>query len=240
MHSHGTFIYYVLSHWIATMSGVISLSIALYQAFMKREIESRVYFIAAGLFIFVACDQVWQDEHRNNQLLISEKASLWSERDFWKQQSYSKDDSLRKKDDLLGKNYGVLAETQSSLATLSNRILDLAKERLKITDHYLGMMPSQSNTNIQAKYHGTFLVLTNKTITPIRLLVTCEGEIVQAGGMVLGTGAMMGGGWSGRVTGSKKQFGVGILSPAWTPVNPLLVTIYTNELDIGTCSFDEK
>jgi hypothetical protein len=172
--------------------------------------------------------------------LISEKASLWSERDFWKQQSYSKDDSLRKKDDLLGKNYGVLAETQSSLATLSNRILDLAKEPLKITDHFLGMMPSKSNPNIQAKYNGTFLVLTNKTITPIRLLVTCESEIVQAAGEVLGTGTLMQGGWYGRVTSSNKQFGVGILSPAWTPVNPLLVTIYSNESNVGICSFDEK
>jgi hypothetical protein len=234
------FVWNMLAHLVALMSGLVSFGFAIYENWKNKKTESWVFFAISLICLMIACDQAWQDEHRNVEALIAEKSSAVSEREFWKQQSYSKDDSLRTRDTLLGQNYTVLAQNQAALTSLSNRVLDLAKEPLKITPHFLGYIPSQANSNIQAKFNGTFLVLTNNTITPVRLLVTCEAEIVQVGGGVLGTGASMGGGWGGRVTSSKKQYGVGILSPAWTPVNPLLVTIYTNEANLGTCSFDEK
>ncbi len=92
-----------------------------------KKVESRIFFAIGAFFLVYAFDQAWQDEHRKVQTLIGEKAFLFGERDFWKNQSYEKDASLRTRDDLLTKNYGVLAETQSSLATLSNRMLDVAK-----------------------------------------------------------------------------------------------------------------
>lgn len=215
------------------MSGVVAFAFGIYEAAKKEKVASRILFFVGALALLVACDQAWQDEHRDVEVLVAEKSSISSERDFWKEQSYEKDASLRARDELLAKNYGVLASTESSLATLSNKLAGL-QEPLKITAH---LLPTQSST--QAQYRGTFLVLTNKAITPVRLLVTCDAEI-QAGGQILGTGAMMGGGWAGRVTRSNKQSGIGILSPAWTPTNPLLVTIYSTEAKLGFCSFDEK
>ena len=221
------------------MSGIASFIFAAVEHIRGKKTESRAFLAVGVICLTLAFDQAWQDEHNNVKVLIGDKGALSQERDFWKDQSYDKDASLRSRDEMLTKNYGVLAETQSSLAALSNRLVGL-QEPLKITPHFIGLVPSQVNTNIQARYHGTFLVLTNKPITPVRLLVTCDAEILSTSGGVLGTAGGMGGGWGGRVTSSNKQFGVGILSPAWTPVNPLLVTIYTNESDAGNCSFDEK
>lgn len=223
------------------MSGPIAVAFSIWEYVSGNKTEGWVFFVVGMLLIFAACDLAWQDEHRNAQVLISEKSMLTNDINFWKQQSYQKDDALRQRDSLLVQNSTVLGQTQSSLASLSNRILDVSKpEKLNITDHFLGGVDSQVNPNIKAKYHGTWIVLTNMTITPIRLLVTCRADIVQVSGSVLGTGAMLGGGWGGRVTTSKKQYGVGILSPAWTPTNPMIVTVFTDNKDLGICTFEEK
>ncbi|MGC1811873.1 MAG: hypothetical protein WA721_18125 [Candidatus Binataceae bacterium] len=108
---------------------------------------------------------------------------------------------------------------------------------LRLTPYFLGHLPANDNSKLPTN-QGSFIVLTNKTITPVQLLLTCDANIYAASGGVLGAGSMMYGGWGGRVTTSKKQFGVGILSPAWSPSNPLIVTIYSNDR-INSCSFEE-
>jgi len=109
------------------MSGIASFVFATIEHVRNKKIESRAFFGVGVLCLIVAFDQAWQDEHNNVKVLIAEKSALWQERDFWKDQSYQKDASLRARDELLGRNYSVLADTQSSLATLSNRLLDVAK-----------------------------------------------------------------------------------------------------------------
>lgn len=86
-------------------------------------------------------------------------------------------------------------------------------------------------------YETKFLVLTNQIITPVRLLVQCQQEIISAGGSVMGTGAAMAGGWGGRF--SPNQYGIGILAPAWAPGSPLVVTVHSNSKDL-TCQFAEQ
>jgi hypothetical protein len=108
---------------------------------------------------------------------------------------------------------------------------------LKLTPQFIGVLPAYNNQDHTNQ--GTFMILTNKIITPIRLLVTCDEDIDLATGGVSGANAMMMGGWGGRVTRSNRQFRVGILSPAWAPTSPLLVTIYANN-NPGRCSFEEQ
>ena len=145
---------------------------------------------------------------------------------------------------ILGKNEILTNQNRDQQNTINNcqtQALRLIADTqsLKITDYFLGLVPSQYNQNIHGKYHGTFLVLTNKPVSPIRLLVSCDAEI-EVSGDILGTGSAMSGGWGGRVTGSLKQYGFGLLSPAWTPVNPLLLTVYTDSPSLGRCTFDER
>jgi hypothetical protein len=193
--------------------------------------------IATVIFLYIGTYQVWMDERNNVNQLAAEKSSIYSESDFWKSQSYSKDDTIRTKDSLLETNYTVLLNTQSSLATLSNNILDAGKPQpLKITQFFLNLGASD---NDKTAYRQQFLLLTNRTITPVRLLATCDKEIDLAGSGVLGTkSAMLGDTWSGKR--SANTYAIGLVSPAWSPTGPLIVSVYFNDPAQRTCSFDEQ
>jgi hypothetical protein len=132
MHDHWLFIWNVLGHLVASMSGLVSFGVAIYEAFNKKKFETWAFFVIGALCLTVAFDQAWQDEHRNAQLLISEKANAIEEKNFWKEQSYEKDAELRTRDSLLAQNYTSLIgeqatanKSQGSLAQLSSKIADL-------------------------------------------------------------------------------------------------------------------
>jgi hypothetical protein len=94
---------------------------------------------------------------------------------------------------------------------------------------------SQATTGVQAPYETKFVVTVNQIYTPVRLLVQCDEEIVDAHGSLLGAAVSMSGGWGGRF--SKNRFGIGILAPAWAPATPLVVTVKSNANPLGTCQF---
>jgi type II secretory pathway pseudopilin PulG len=93
--------------------------------------------------------------------------------------------------------------------------------------------PAEPNSS--PPYEVKFLVMVDQTVTPIRLMVECANVITSAEGMILGSGARMGGGWGGRF--SERQWGIGILSPAWTSKDPLIVSVKSQQKDLGTCNF---
>jgi hypothetical protein len=233
---HFTFIHYVLAHWIAAMSGAISLAIALYQAFRSRAIESRTYFIVAGLFIFVACDSVWQDEHRNTQTLITEKAALWSERDFWKQQSYQKDGTLREQGDLLTKNVNALTETQKSYADLSNRLLDVAGPAPSRLNVFRWKVPlTYDFTNTGKVQFWTLVIVSNKVISPVKGTISCAGDfqIIETT-LMTKTSSLR----AAYDTLSPKTVHVDFVYPPLSSENPLVFWVFAKEnADIGDCSF---
>jgi hypothetical protein len=79
---------------------------------------------------------------------------------------------------------------------LSQAMKLLTPEPLKITSHELrGLLPQSPQPGY--KFVISYVVMTNKIITPVRLLVTCEADNILAEGWVLGTGTMMAGGWGG-------------------------------------------
>lgn len=105
-----------------------------------------------------------------------------------------------------------------------------AREPLKLVVNLL-----QPTTGAKAPYETKFIVTVNQLYTPVRLVVQCNDEIVEAHGSLLGVGASMSGGWGGRF--AKNQVGIGILSPAWTPSNQLQVIIKSNVKPLGPCTF---
>lgn len=130
MHNHFLFIGNSFAHLVASMSGIASFIFAIIEHIRKKQIETWAFAIVGSICLIVAFDQSWQDEHRNAEVLIAEKSSLVSERDFWKNQSYEKDVSLRQVNSLLAQNYGALIgeqttanQTQQSIASLSSKIL---------------------------------------------------------------------------------------------------------------------
>ena len=107
------------------------------------------------------------------------------------------------------------------------------KEPFKVTGNLL-----QAATGDHPPYETKFILTVNQMVTPIRLLVHCESEILQANGSVAGAGVQLSGGWGGRF--SPNQFGIGISSPAWIPTTPLIVTVKSNQKPLGTCTFTQQ
>lgn len=83
--------------------------------------------------------------------------------------------------------------------------------------------------------HGLqFILTTNKTMNGGRVRVTCANTIRQATAEISGAGFELTGG-GGLLDANTYESGIG--SPNWAPGFPLVITIYYDEADLGTCSF---
>jgi hypothetical protein len=102
----------------------------------------------------------------------------------------------------------------------------------------MGVNLMKPTSGESAPYITEFLLTANQTVTPIRMVVECDGDIVDAHGRLMGSGVVMGGGWGGRF--SPHAYGVGISAPAWTPSSPLVLTVRSNSKELGNCRFAEQ
>lgn len=152
-------------------------------------------------------------------MLIEQKAEVWG--------NYNQCDKERAVK-------AMLVDTYARQNTDQRRLLDSQQQTFNQCILTLGSANKPERQVTQAYPVGTidqhispplrsadFVIVTNRTITPVRLLVTCDGTIDHASAMVLGSAAFMIGGWGGSQ--SSHKYGVGISSPAWTPMGPLLV-----------------
>lgn len=235
MHSdHLLFVGNVFAHLVASMSGVASFLFSMWEHARGKKIEARAFFIVGVLCLVVAFDQAWQDEHSNTKILIGEKSALWQERDFWKQQSYDKDASLRTRDELLGKNFTTLTQTEQSLTALSAKLLDVTKpEPLKIvvTGERLPWYGSSQ------PHEMIMLGIPNKIVGAVNADVICNKEIESVRAAMLGHDL-----WTGKTPDriNANQFHLNITSPIWTPTQPLVVYVrFKNEL-ADTCELQQK
>jgi len=210
-----------------------------YQAFKKRSIESRTYFVIAGVFFFVSCDFVWREEHRNVQTLVQEKSALWQERDFWKIQSYDKEAALRSRDQLLAQNYTALigeqttaTNAQQSLTQLSSKIIDLSKPPVpKLSLHGT---TDFDVADIFKKYKHTaqFVVVTNVPIS-VDLGFECQFPMQSVEALIIGAGPK----YPGHVNKvNDRAWLIHIPSPQLTPDYALLLTVGYDEEVLGACS----
>jgi hypothetical protein len=179
---------------------------------------------------FTICRANFQTEQAKTQLLSDRVTS---------QQAIinSQQGTFNAQQNTFNAQQATLSAQQTTMNSCMATLGDLEKPQpLKITPFPLGVVEGRKNPTV-ARYSTDFVLLTNKIITPVRLVVTCEPGLVQAGGGVLGTAGSMGGGWN--ILPSPKSYGIGFSSPAWTPDSPMLVTIFSNEKITG-CSFSEQ
>ncbi len=238
MREHWLFVWNVLSHLVASMSGVASFIMATVEHARQKKIESRMFFIVGVICLIVAFDQAWQDEHRNSQVLIVEKSAIYSERDFWKQQNYEKDAALRSRDQLLGQNFTALTETQksasatqSSLAELSNKILDLNSQKQRFTARRIDQFLEGVLVN---KHYSLFLVMTNLPAYE-DIIVKCEQSFQIIDAQIIEGGPR----FPNIITRlSPDQWRVKIPSPQVTNVHPLIITAGYDVDSPGACSVE--
>jgi hypothetical protein len=117
---------------------------------------------------------------------------------------------------------------------LMGKLLTMAaREPLKVSVNLL-----EATKGAGAPYETKFLLTVNQIVTPVRMVVRCNEEIIEAHGSLLGVGVTTHGGWGGRF--SKNTVGVGINSPAWTPSTPLVISVKSNANPLGTCQFAQQ
>ena len=218
------------------MSGVASFAFAIYEHVRNKKIESRAFFAVGVLCSIIAFDQAWQDEHNNASTLIGEKSALWQERDFWKNQSYEKDDALRTRDNLLAQNYSALAgeqntanQTQASLAQLSSKILSIDKPPRQQFTYEQNAWEGPAK---QWKHFGQHVVMNN---LPVRanIFLKCDQPITVIDASIVSGGP--------HFPNSINQFDasswrIDIPSPSITPQTPLIITIGYDTDQKGKCA----
>lgn len=223
-------------HMITILAGcAATVILELFRRFvLKKEFPNRWYAWILFVFLGFAAFQAWDEQFTSAEgrgRLIAQMSADKGKEDAKAVGDSATIEALRQ-------------QVGSQQTTINGLVLQLGEAQSKevqprkIIPYSVGVVKNYDNPNL-SQNQGTFILLSNKTITPVQILVSCESEIDVASGAVLGTATMMSGGWGGRVTRSLTQFGVGINSPAWTPSNPLLVTVYAKK-NPGRCVFDEQ
>jgi hypothetical protein len=237
MHNHWLFFGNVVAHWGAFMSGSLSFILCIVEYWRKRKLEGWAFAVIALICFFVACDAAWQDEHRNCALLIDEKSVAIQAQNFWKEQSYAKDATLRTRDDLLAKNYTALTNEQDSanksqgaLSRLSEKILEVSKERPQITTVLpIGRDDGKFLQNAQGENVTQYLLTTNKDKNNTIVNIVCSQPqtkipkvfvLTQTGGATFASHQ--------HPNPNIYRFSVGT---AWTPQTPMLVEFSFTNID---------
>ena len=83
------------------------------------------------------------------------------------------------------------------------------------------------------EHKAKFLILTNKTVTPVRMIVNCNRAVRDGFASILGSGVMTG----GTTNQTPTALNVGIDSPAWTPISPMIVAFSYTSSSLIQCGF---
>jgi len=224
------------------MSGLVSFIFSLWEHARRQKIEAWAFFAVGCLCLIIAFDQAWQDEHRNSQILMAEKSAAIEGKNFWESQSYEKDSSLRTRDELLTKNYGVLAQTQSSFSQLSANWLTQFGKLSQVQPEHIAvksfLYPEERTINGYYLYVVT--AVTNKTKMSFTGSINCKNGFPSNvwGDM---SGALNSGGIYDIhiMPVSATKFIVNVVSPAWNPDSPIVI-MGRAKTDPGPCVFSDS
>ncbi|HEU5458776.1 MAG TPA: hypothetical protein VFU68_09180, partial [Terracidiphilus sp.] len=179
-------------------------------------------------------------DHQNLVALSHSQKGLIEQDDLRRRLAVDKEDQKlvscgTEKASLQGAN-GVLSnqnrDQQNTINNCQTQALKLlAPEPLKVVP--LLLEPGNGGMEMQ---HVEFLLLTNRVITPINLVVSCQDRIADLNASIVGSGVTAGG--SSRI--SKNQFQVNISSPAWGPEAPMIISMSFIGYSDNPCSFNER
>jgi len=79
MHNVPLFIGNVAAHLVALMSGIASFIFATIEQVRNKPILARWFWVVGAVCLLSACEQAWQDEHRNTQAAENDKAVVASQ-----------------------------------------------------------------------------------------------------------------------------------------------------------------
>jgi hypothetical protein len=226
----------ILDHWGALATG--GVLVALIQ--LLREKHPRYFNWStarrvAAVFLTFAIFQSWQQEYRSR--LGREKDLVMSNHvvDMQKQQfAFAAQKIEGRCEAKEGVNETLQHQNRDQQSTingcLSQAMKLLTPAELKVTPVLMDpVAPNPATTNTQ------WILLANKTVTPVRMVVSCTADIESVVVSPIGS-AFMGG--SGKL--NSRSWETIIHSPAWSPTLPLQATIsYKGKGDMA-CSFNPR
>jgi hypothetical protein len=174
-----------------------------------------------------------------SEAFAKERFTLTIERDSLRAQLNTSNTECAKKD---GVNQTLQNQNRYQQATINGCLSQAMKLLTPAPQKLIALNIGEQMRSRNAEHYNETIILTNKSITPVRLLVACKESIIAATGSVLPIqlgGTIVGGGWKWGGKFNDHQFGVWVESPAWTPESPLLVTLFFNGRErLGECSFN--
>jgi hypothetical protein len=203
--------------------------------FFEAVPEGLAVGLAAYLLVFFghllwAPYQLQSDADRERDGAVLARDQAQSDVGTLKADGKSKDAKI---DDINGKlstTFTQLAQSQGVINNLGTQVAKFNQpEPFNLTLLTMGSLYPDKTKGLHS---NSLLVLSNKTVTPVNATFLCAGYIDDLNAMIVGSGGMMGG--SNRLFGN--SYHLQIQTPAWSPISPLLVTIYFNEDDPGACT----
>lgn len=216
-------------HWIAIVTGsAVSLFILIREKKNKKPIEWRTILVifAAGLAISLFFS--WQDEYTSAKWRGGEIQRLTAVTAAQTIQIGELDHTISDKDALLEKTVGTISATQQSLESLSNRIIDINKPTVEKHTFYIHEISTKRSSRIIQ-----VIETTNKPIVPVNAVLTCNGTFSGADFQLARTDENEFQGPDRKLSASAEQFQ--IASPTWTELNPLVITIYSDDPALNAC-----
>lgn len=196
----------------------------------------------ALLCLFIACYGAWVDEHQNTQTVIAEKAqavgdlggckgefkSTNAQNGLLQSQIVSQQTTLTKMQQGVNSQQGTFNLCVTTLAK-ANAPVPMSATLLKIEDE---------KPNPATKHTIRMVLLTNKEVTPVKIMLWCDGTIKAANVKPLGGAAYAGGVTplsSGSLFVAPKFWQINMSFPVWSPEQPLLIQLDYDVDDLGSC-----
>jgi hypothetical protein len=238
----GLFFGALVNHWIFSFGGVVLVIFAVVEKIRQKNTEAWAFWGGAILCLFIACYGAWVDEHQNTQTVIAEKAravgdvgecrgdskSTSAQNVLLQSQVNSQQSTLTKMQQGVNSQQGTFNLCVTTL-TKANAPVPMSTTLLKIGD---------DTPNPATKHTMKMVILTNKEVTPVKILLWCDGTIKAANVRPLG-GVSYSAGITPLSSGSlfvaPKFWQINMSFPAWSPEQPLLIQLDYDVDDLGSC-----
>jgi hypothetical protein len=240
MHDICLFLWNVLCHLVASMSGLASFCMSLWEHTKKeRRIESRAFFIVGVLCLIVAFDQAWEDEHRNSTVLIAEKSVLAQERDFWKSQSDQKDAVIRDENKANLGYITAVTETQKTANGTQQSLTELTEKVFETTKPVPGRVITNATRLVSifdsSKPSDSTVIIVGsvtKDYPSFKGVIECASPF-EAREILLSQGVI--GATTPIKQGASREAELSFMGSTWRVGEPLFALIHGDRLDPSYC-----
>ncbi len=152
----------------------------------------------------------------------------------------NRDTAVTGRDEQIGIRDSRISDLQGRLETQQKRIsdclLELGKAQKPQEQRATAVDVTLSDeAAAMSRHHASIIMITNAPVSPVRGVVACRGVFKNAAVGIPGNPNLVSAGQTGMLAPS--AYGFSILTPAWTPETPILITIFYDGDDPLPCNF---